>query len=221
MNDIRAARSALDDSGRERIVRTARGSGLRALSGLLVLVLLAGAACGKDKTDAQLANEALAAGLKAHAEGRLNEAEAAYRQVLVYAPQNKYAYYNLGLIDQTRGDSASAESGYRTAISIDPEFVPPMFNLAILRTAAGDETEAIDLYQRVIEVDFGYAAAHLNLGFLLIENGHRKEGTQELETAVELDPSLASRIPEQLPEDESEPTESEGPAPSGSATPSP
>lgn len=221
MNDIRAARSALDDSGRERIVRTARGSGLRALSSLLVLVLLAGTACGKEETEAQRASEVLAAGLKAHQEGRLDEAAADYRRVLVLDPRNKYAYYNLGLIDQTHGAAASAETNYRNALSIDPDFVPALFNLAILRTAAGDAAEAIELYRHVIEVDASYAAGHLNLGFLLIDAGQRREGKAELDIAVQLDPSLASRIPEQLPEDESEPTESEGPAPSGSATPSP
>lgn len=42
------------------------------------------------------------------------------------------------------------------------------------------------------------AGAHLNLGFLLLDSGEAREGRAELATAVGLDPSLESRIPDEL-----------------------
>jgi len=123
------------------------------LPAVLLLVALLVGACTKGKSDAEQASAALAAGLKAHAAGRLDEAAADYRKVLVYDPRNKFAYYNLGVIEQARGDGGSAESNYRIALTIDPDFVPALFNLAILRTAQGGGRESIDLYRHVIEID--------------------------------------------------------------------
>ncbi len=176
-------------------IRRARPAALIPLT--LVAVLVAGT-CSKGPTDAQKAQAALTAGLKAHAAGRLDEAAADYRKVLVLDPRNKFAYYNLGVIDQTQGDAASAESNYGIALTIDPDFVSALFNLAILRNGEGNSQEAMHLYKHVIRVNPSYASAHLNLGFLLIANGQTKTGQTELARAVQLDPSLASRIPPDL-----------------------
>jgi tetratricopeptide (TPR) repeat protein len=138
----------------------------------------------------QVLNEALTA----HAAGDLDQAVDLYEQVLVLDPQNRFAYYNLGLIDQTRGHDAAAADEYEQAIAVAPDFAPAMFNLAIIRAEQGAIDEAIALYRDVIAVDETDARAHLNLGFLLIDAGERKEGQRELDRAVELDPSLESRI---------------------------
>jgi tetratricopeptide (TPR) repeat protein len=194
-------------------------AGFRTWPALLLLLLLIGA-CSERTTDSDQASSALAAGLKAHAAGRLDEAAADYRKVLVYDPRNKFAYYNLGVIEQTQGDGGSAESDYRIAITIDPDFVPALFNLAILRGSSGGDHEAIDLYRQVIQIDEGYAAAHLNLGFLLIDNGQEREGNAELANAVGLDPTLADRIPGDLQTSPvPQPSHSVGPQASGSASP--
>lgn len=196
-----------------RSPRLACRLGMLALCALLALTL---AGCGKKKTDAQLANESLQAGLKAHAAGKLQEAIADYNAALSHDPRNKFAYYNLGLIAQTQGDVASAENDYRLTLSIDPDYVPALYNLAILRTNAGDPTEAIQLYQHAIQVEPSNADAHLNLGFLLIAAEKKKNGQAELATAVQLDPSLSDRIPQNLA------VPSGGTEPSGSkASPSP
>ena len=205
---------------RVSVVRALRD--LRSWSIVLAVSVLLSGACSKDTSDAQLASAALAAGLKAHAAGRLEKAEADYRKVLVYDPRNKFAYYNLGVIEQARGDGEAAEADYRIALTIDPDFVEALFNLAILRTPQGGGRESIDLYRHVIEIDPSYADAHLNLGFLLVANGEVKKGKAELAVAVGLDPSLASRVPEDLLASPApEPSGSAGPQASGSTTSSP
>jgi tetratricopeptide (TPR) repeat protein len=160
---------------------------------LLAVVLTVGFSCSK-KSEADLANEALQQGIAAQNAGQLAEAAAAYREVLVHDPNNKYAYFDLGLIDQTNGALASAESNYRLALSIDPQFVSALFNLAIVRHDLGDLKESIALYRQAIKIQPDYANAHLNLGFALIEAHQDVEGNAELKIAVQLDPSLASRV---------------------------
>jgi tetratricopeptide (TPR) repeat protein len=160
---------------------------------VLAVVLTVGFSCSK-KSEADLANEALQQGIAAQNAGRLAEAAADYREVLVHDPNNKYAYFDLGTIDQANGALASAESNYRFALNIDPAFTNALFNLAIVRHDLGDLKESISLYRQVIELDPGNASAHLNLGFALIEAHQDQEGQRELKKAVQLNPDFADRV---------------------------
>lgn len=178
---------------------------------MVLLVALVGSCAKEQPTEAQLANQALERGLRAHTEGNLTGAVDAYQEVLVHDPQNEFAYYNLGLIDQTEGRAESAEANYRQVLSIDPNYAPALFNLAILRTAAGASQEAVDLYRQVLGVDPSNASAHLNLGFLLIDLGKTSQGEQELTTALQLDPSLEDRIPSEPEQGGGQPTGPTGP----------
>jgi tetratricopeptide (TPR) repeat protein len=173
--------------------------------------LLLWATIFQSQSDQERAEAALEEGLEAHAAGDLEAAEEAYVRVIELDPQNKFAYYNLGVIEQGRGELGRAESRYRTAIGIDPRFVAALFNLAILRAEAGATAEAIELYETIIEVEPENAGAHLNLGFLLIERGDTERGRAELEQAIQLDPSLQERIDPALLDDE--PAATESPAP--------
>ena len=171
---------------------------LRTLAFVLAAALAIGAvSCsgGEERGEAEVTlQEALAA----HAEGRLDEAVELYKEVLALDPENVFAYYNLGVIHQTRGRAGAAEDHYQQALDIDPDFVPALFNVAVLRTEAGELLEAADLYRQIIELEPERADAHLNLGFVLIDLGDDEAGRAEINRAVELDPELASRVDEEL-----------------------
>ena len=175
------------------MLSTRRTFAVVALAALMVVAV----ACSNDPNPnvQPTAAQVLDSALEAHAAGDLDKAADLYERVLVLDPQNQFAYYNLGLIDQTRGLDDEAAAEYEQAIALAPGFTPPMFNLAIIRAKLGAIDEAIQLYRDVIAVNDGDAGAHLNLGFLLIDSGERKQGRQELARAVELDPSLEARIP--------------------------
>jgi tetratricopeptide (TPR) repeat protein len=172
--------------------------GLRAVALVSLACALVLVSCSSNGSDGKrndsgaAANRALQEGLQAHANGDLDAAERAYLETIRLDPENKYAYYNLGVIAQTQGDAETAISSYQTTIEIDPDFVPALFNLAILETD-DDPDEARALYEHIIEVDDSYAAAFLNLGFLLIDQGREGQGQRMLDKAVERDPTLASR----------------------------
>jgi len=173
----------------------ARGGHQRCGSAAVVAIILTAlAACGGGKSDAQIASDALNAGLRAQAQGRNAEAATDYKNVLAHDPRNKFAYYDLGVIQQTSGDNASAEVNYRACLQIDPNFGPALYNLAIIRTGPSPQ-EAEELYRHAISLAPNSAAAHLNLGFLLRSLGRTDEGNAELRKAVALDPSTAQRIP--------------------------
>jgi tetratricopeptide (TPR) repeat protein len=136
------------------------------------------------------ADAALANGLDLHQQGRLDEAATAYRAVLDSDPENKYAYYNLGLIDQTQARVDDAIDNYRRAIDIDDEYVPALYNLGRALADRGDRDEAIDMFRLVTELEPENAGAFFNLGTLLVAAGRTSDGEAALTRAVTLDPSL-------------------------------
>ena len=183
---------------------------LSAVAALLAVALLV-TGCNRSSTpDADEPSEATSAatgsegtaakggplqrGLQAHVDGDLDAAVAAYQEVLGEDPENKLALYNLGLVEQSRGNNEDAEKYYRSTLEVDAEYTPALFNLAILRTAGDDDEEAVELYQRVVDIDPKNAGAYLNLGFALQALGRDEEAEEAFNTAIELDPSMQERI---------------------------
>ncbi len=175
------------------------GRVIRSLALVAVLALGSSACSGGDAStdgssttatpDAKKAARALDAGLKAHAGGDLTAAAADYKKTLSYDPKNKFALYNLALIDESAGNYGLAEEKYRSALKTDPGYEPALFNLAILRTSR-DSTEAISLYKRAVAANKKDAAAWLNLGLLQRSNGQKSEGNKAVLRAIALNPRL-------------------------------
>jgi tetratricopeptide (TPR) repeat protein len=163
------------------------------VAGVAVTALASG--CGKTtpslpEPNPSKASAELAAGLQAQTKGQLDSAATHFQETLKYDPKNKYALYNLALIDASESKTADAESKYRIVLGIDPNYVPALFNLAILVKNKGDSGEALSLYRRVIVAKPTYAAAHMNLGLLLRATGDAADGNAEVHKAITLDPQL-------------------------------
>jgi Tfp pilus assembly protein PilF len=176
---------------------TARVTGSIALAAVLAL---GASACSSNdsaaksgsssvKPDAKKAAAAVDAGLKAHSAGDLTTASADYNKALTYDATNKFAFYNLALIDASNGNYGLAETKYRAAIKSDPKYEPALFNLAILRTTP-NPTEAISLYQRAVASNKKDAAAWLNLGLLQRSRGQVRPGDIAVLRAIALNPKL-------------------------------
>jgi tetratricopeptide (TPR) repeat protein len=155
--------------------------------GVTLAVVLVG--CGKHVD----ADQALREGLAQQQAGNLSAAAEQYQLVLDVRPADKYANYNLGVIEQQQRP-ALAEGYYRKALDTDPAFVPALFNLAILRTSVGATQEAMDLYRRVIAAESDDADAYFNLGLLYRDAGKIELADRYTDQALSLDPSLAARL---------------------------
>lgn len=170
------------------------GSGLVARILLTALIVLGLAACGT-KTEAQLASDALEAGLQAQTAGNIDQAAADYKECLKHDATNKFCLYDLGTVAQAQNLSADAENDYHQSLAADPSYAPAIYNLAILRTQAGANAEAIALYRQYIAIKPDDAAGHFNLGLLLNQTGDTTDGASEIAQALKLNPALSSRLP--------------------------
>ena len=182
---------------KQRSNSAARAGRLVGCVAVTVALALGATACGGDSSggdssstpDAKKATTALDAGLKAHAAGDLTAASASYKKTLKYDPANKFAFYNLALIDEAGGNYGLAEQKYRAALDSDPKYEPALFNLAILRTGPNPK-EATALYQRAVKSNPKDASAWLNLGLLLRASGAKAEGNKSVLKAIALNPKL-------------------------------
>jgi tetratricopeptide (TPR) repeat protein len=172
------------------------------ISAVVLIVLVAGAfALGRatapeeSQTTATAppnasADELLTAALDAHASGDLDGATEIYEQVLSLDSSNKYAHYNLGLIDQTNGDLDAAIERYEEALTNDPAYGPALYNVGLAYAATGDRDTAIERLRSALAVNDQNPSTMFNLGLLLVDAGEVEEGNQLLQQANELDPSL-------------------------------
>jgi Tfp pilus assembly protein PilF len=163
----------------------------------LAVVALAATACsstGSSATPSGTANQLVGAGLAAQQQGLIPQAKQDYQAAIGKDPNNKYAYYDLGVIYQQAQDATDASTDYRRALVIDPNFKPALFNMAVLETSS-DPHGAIALYQQLLQLNPNDANVNFNLGLLLIAQGQPAQGHADLTKAVQIDPTLTSRLP--------------------------
>jgi len=129
--------------------------------------------------------------------GHLADAQQLYNTVLSAQPNNVYALYDLGSIEQAQGQTTQALNHYAKALQQNPQYVPALYSEAVIY-AAGDPVLAITLYRQIVQLDPTQAGAQLSLGLLEASRGHRAKGIKDLAAATASDPSLAARVPRKL-----------------------
>jgi Tetratricopeptide repeat len=167
-----------------------------------VFVILAGCGVGawlatrgsSTTADVAIANRLFSEGLQAQTHGQPALAANDYLRSVKINPENKVAWYDLGLIQQDAGNNSQAEIYYERSSALDPRYVPPLYNLATL-VAPNSPASAVNLYKKVIAIEPMLAQAHLDLGFALQALGERAQGNAQIAEAIRLDPSLSSRVP--------------------------
>lgn len=172
----------------------------RYAAGVVGALTLAGAltACGGSSGGkAADANTLLQAGIKEQQKGDTNAARQLFEQVLAKQPNNFYAHYNLGVLDQQSKDTASALREYGAALTINPTYVPALFNEATI-FAQSDPALAITTYRKVVILQPHAPTAYLNLGLLEAAHGELAQGVKDLNTALHQDPSLGPQVPPAL-----------------------
>ena len=86
-------------------------------------------------------------------DGRVDEAEAAYRRALEADPDQTAARFNLALLLQGKGASSAAYREYRRVLKVDPKHAWAHYQVGTLHEAAGRESAAVHSYAKAFALD--------------------------------------------------------------------
>ena len=139
---------------------------------------------GRSIGDAQLLN-AFASVLRI--EKKLDDADAAVRQVLVRHPADADAYRNLAAIEADRGHIRLAESALNNARKLDDKDAGILNSLGLLAMRRDDVTAARAYFQQAAQLDASFAPAWANLGAIALQYRDYAAAEQAYGKAVQLD----------------------------------
>ena len=126
-----------------------------------------------------------------HRQGRLEDAEALYRQVLRRDPRQAAALHFLGVLSAQRRRYAEAADLIRAALERQPRYADAHNNLGNALAALGRWEAAASAYRRALVLAPDNASAHSNLGVMLRRAGRYSEAVNAFEQALSLDPHRA------------------------------
>jgi tetratricopeptide (TPR) repeat protein len=112
-----------------------------------------------------------------------------FQDVLAINPGNVYALYNLGVINQTKGNSIAAIGFYKRTLTVSKNYTPAMYNMAILLEKS-DPQQALSLYRQIVVINPQASTAYLRMAFVQAELGNHIAAQVSYDKAIAIDPSL-------------------------------
>jgi tetratricopeptide (TPR) repeat protein len=122
-------------------------------------------------------------------QGKLDEAEAAFRKALAIDPKHADAHNGLGNVLMDRGQPDRALLAFRKALEYDPKKAAPHNGLGNALYRKGRTDEALLAYRQALQCDPNYTLAHTNLGNALQVKGKLDEAIASYRKAIELAPT--------------------------------
>ncbi|MXX62327.1 MAG: tetratricopeptide repeat protein [Holophagales bacterium] len=117
-------------------------------------------------------------------EGRLADAESAYRQAVAADATNVRAHESLATVLVRRGDPEGAIEHFGVAVRLAPENARAHLDLGVLLAELGRNDRALEHFGRAVELEPGNGEARLGLGAVLAQTGSFEEAVVELQAAL-------------------------------------
>ena len=131
-------------------------------------------------------DQLVADALAHHKGGRLDQAEAAYRDALRLSPGHAAITHNLGVLAAAKGQHRAAIGHFDDAIAAEPQYAVAHYNRAVALQALGQSRDAIQGFARVCALEPGHYDAHRALGFLWLAAGDRGRSLDHFARTYEL-----------------------------------
>jgi tetratricopeptide (TPR) repeat protein len=122
--------------------------------------------------------------------GKLEEAEAAYKELLA-KDDIPEVHYNLGYIYGQRKDWPAAEAEYKKALELRPGYSDASSALARVYQDTGQTEKAMELMAQAAAENPGDAKTQYNLGVFHLNAGRSPEAIAAFEKAIAADPAMA------------------------------
>ncbi len=122
-------------------------------------------------------------------QGKLQEAEALYRELITAGNNNHIVYGNLAAICGMQDRFDELIEFLRKALELNPNYPDFHNNLGVALKRKGDLTAAIASYKKALELKPNYPDAHNNLGVALKGQGDLTAAIASYKKALELKPN--------------------------------
>lgn len=142
-------------------------------------------------TEAQLLAHAVALGLDHFSAGRLQHAEAAFREILQRQPRHAEALHGLGLVAFRVGRHEPACALIEQALAVDAGNAMYLNNLGTVQLALGRNDAAAGCFQRAVSLQPDYPDALYNLGNTLMAQGRHAEAIGRYQHLLSVKPDYA------------------------------
>lgn len=127
--------------------------------------------------------------LEAARAGRLDEAEALYKEILARAPDAAAAHFNLGYVYRRRKDWAAAEAEYRKVMELEPGKSDAFVAVASLYEEGGRGEDALEFLKKAAPQFEQDAKFQFALGAMALNAGQTDEAQGAFSKAQALDPT--------------------------------
>jgi predicted TPR repeat methyltransferase len=138
-----------------------------------------------------LAASLLQQAVELHQQGRLEPAQALYRQVLELNPRQFDALHLLGVIARQQGDCNTAIELISRALEVDNAQAAAHCNLGVALLDAGRADEALVSHERALALNPSYALAWSNRGNALRRLSRLDEALDSYQRALQFKPDYA------------------------------
>ena len=136
-------------------------------------------------------DQAYRAAVALHRQGRLSEAEQAYRSVLQIESDHFGALHQLAELSNHTGRAGEAAQLITRALTLQPDSAAAYNTLGTALLAQRQTEEAIACYRRAIAARPDLVEAYSNLGTALLSLQRPQEAVEQFESALAMRPQLA------------------------------
>ena len=123
--------------------------------------------------------------------GKLDEAIAAFQQIIALKPDYAEAYNNMGNALQEQGKPDEAIASYKKALLLKPDYAHACYNIGVTLQKQGKPDEAIASYKKALLLKPDYEHACISIGNALQEQGKPDEAIASYKKALSLKPNNA------------------------------
>ena len=122
--------------------------------------------------------------------GKLDEAEAAYKELVAKQPSIPELYHNLGYIYGQKKDWPKAEEAYKKALELRPIYPDAAAGLARVYQESGQGDKAMELMSKAAGENPADAKAQFNMGIFSLNAGKSEEAIAAFQKALAADPAM-------------------------------
>jgi len=115
-------------------------------------------------------------------------AETCFRSILAKDDTHAYAWCNLGIALQRKGDLDESLACFRRSLEFMPDFAEAIYNLGLLLRDLGRPAEALEMLERALSLKPAFALAQANIGVVHQDLGDIDEASAAFDRALELEP---------------------------------